>query len=297
MQLSQLRYVVQVSKCGSFSEAAKELFISQPSLSQQIIKLEKEFGVKLFERRSNSIVLTEAGRDFVRGAEAVVYAIDNIEADMKKYRQQDKTQLRLGILRGQPRHSTVQKLMEYRHRHPNIKVILVPRAAQVLQEQLLSGELDCSFLPYQKELEQIGRLCLRRLPLRFYVVVPKGHMLYGQDLIYFEDLNGQRLLMPAAQTYTFSAVLQVLSETQIFPELILQEDDNCAEDDKVLRFISENEACPDLGFEVRTIPLEPFPLHPMCVAACSEQMHNTAIRELFAHFAELENCDTLCHNW
>ena len=61
MQLHQLRYIVKVSELGKFSLAAKELFVTQPTLSQQIINLEKGIGVKLFVRQSKNVQLTPAG--------------------------------------------------------------------------------------------------------------------------------------------------------------------------------------------------------------------------------------------
>ena len=64
MQIHQLRYALKVAEKKSFSAAAKELFIAQPSLSQQILKLEQELGIPLFVRHSKSVSLTEAGEYF-----------------------------------------------------------------------------------------------------------------------------------------------------------------------------------------------------------------------------------------
>ena len=60
MELHQLKYFIAVVETGSFSKAAKRCFVAQPSLSQQIIKLEKEIGQKLFDRLGKNVVLTEA---------------------------------------------------------------------------------------------------------------------------------------------------------------------------------------------------------------------------------------------
>ena len=71
MQFNQLRYVLEAADKKSFSAAAKSLFVSQPSLSQQIMNLEKELGIPLFIRHSKSVSLTEAGEYFVQSARAV----------------------------------------------------------------------------------------------------------------------------------------------------------------------------------------------------------------------------------
>ena len=65
MELHHLRYVVKLAKCLHFSKAAAELNITQPSLSQQILLIERELGVRLFERKSRSVELTAAGEEFI----------------------------------------------------------------------------------------------------------------------------------------------------------------------------------------------------------------------------------------
>ena len=72
MQFHQLRYVLEVANEKSISAAAKKLYLSQPSLSQQIINLEKELGIPLFVRHSKSVTLTDAGEQFVQSAKRIL---------------------------------------------------------------------------------------------------------------------------------------------------------------------------------------------------------------------------------
>ena len=76
MTLQQLRYVITVAKKGSISEAAKELFISQPSLSNAIKELEKEMQIVIFSRTNKGIVVSEEGREFLGYARQVVEQAD-----------------------------------------------------------------------------------------------------------------------------------------------------------------------------------------------------------------------------
>ena len=71
MQIHQLRYVLAVAENKSFSAAAKKLFLAQPSLSQQIINLEKELGIALFVRHPKSVTLTDAGEQFLKSARRI----------------------------------------------------------------------------------------------------------------------------------------------------------------------------------------------------------------------------------
>ena len=72
MQFHQLRYVLEVANEKSISAAAKKLYLSQPSLSQQIINLEKELGISIFVRQSKSVTLTDAGEQFVKSAKRIL---------------------------------------------------------------------------------------------------------------------------------------------------------------------------------------------------------------------------------
>jgi LysR family hydrogen peroxide-inducible transcriptional activator len=84
MELYQLRYFLAVAETGNFTKAAARSFISQPSLSQQILNLEEEFGQKLFHRMGRKAVLTEAGKTLVEGARRIQIDVDQTLQDLKE---------------------------------------------------------------------------------------------------------------------------------------------------------------------------------------------------------------------
>ena len=98
MQFQQLLYVLEAAKTGSFSNAAKNLYVSQPSLSQQIISLEKELGMSLFIRHSRSVSLTDAGRQFVVSAARIVNEYEQVSSLMNDYSFQKTGTVRIGLL-------------------------------------------------------------------------------------------------------------------------------------------------------------------------------------------------------
>lgn len=83
MELYQLRYFLAVAETGNFTKAAQRSFISQPSLSQQILNLEEEFGQQLFHRLGRKAVLTEAGKTLVEGARRILTEADHTLAELK----------------------------------------------------------------------------------------------------------------------------------------------------------------------------------------------------------------------
>ena len=78
MQIQQLRYFIEIARTGSMSAAAKNLFIAQPSLSQQISKLEKELGIPLFIRHSKFVSLSDAGEQFLLHAQRIVGEVEQL---------------------------------------------------------------------------------------------------------------------------------------------------------------------------------------------------------------------------
>ncbi len=91
MELRQLQYAIQIAAERNFSRAAEKLHIAQPSLSQQLAKLEKEIGVLLFQRNTSSVELTHAGEKFIEQAQKIIDAVDLLRQEMS-----DISQLRGG---------------------------------------------------------------------------------------------------------------------------------------------------------------------------------------------------------
>lgn len=90
MNLQQLKYVVAVANNGSFREAAKKMYITQPSLSNGIKELETEIGLTLFTRTNKGAYLTEEGKDFLEHAEKILFQMDHLETRYQKKEQQER---------------------------------------------------------------------------------------------------------------------------------------------------------------------------------------------------------------
>ena len=84
MEIYQLRYFLAVAETGNFTKAAQRAFVSQPSLSQQILNLEEEFGQKLFHRLGRKVVLTESGKILLEGARQIIGEVDQTLQDLKE---------------------------------------------------------------------------------------------------------------------------------------------------------------------------------------------------------------------
>ncbi|XCP86928.1 LysR family transcriptional regulator [Roseburia hominis] len=139
---ANMRYVYEVYKAGSFSKAAKSLYISQPALSATIKKVEKKVGMQLFERSTSPIQLTECGRRYIKTAEKIM----DLEEDFACY-VGNLNELRTGHLAVGGTYlfsafilpTAIQKFQET---FPNVKLSLFEGSTPTLEQKLFSGELD-----------------------------------------------------------------------------------------------------------------------------------------------------------
>lgn len=142
MELRQLRYLCAVVDEGSFTAAAAACSIAQPSLSQQILNLEEEFGQPLLIRHPRRVELTEAGRAAVQRARLILAESDSLRADMEKRSLLVEGSVHVGVIPTVAPYLLPQPIRRFHHRYPGVKIhVREGRTSRVLQE-LVSGRID-----------------------------------------------------------------------------------------------------------------------------------------------------------
>ena len=142
MNSRQLQYAVLLSQVESFSLAAEQLNITQPALSKQILALEKELGVQLFDRGGKSVVLTPAGVDFIRQAKHLLQQEKNILRSMAFYRDGEADTLTIGISPFRSLYLVDPMVKKLKERFPLVQVRLREAASEVLRKEATEGEYD-----------------------------------------------------------------------------------------------------------------------------------------------------------
>src|SRR5260370_17172981 len=142
MELHQLRYFCAVAETGSFSRAAEQTHVSQPSLSQQIRKLEDELGARLFDRLGRAVRLTELGRTFLPRARSVLRELEAARSDVVERKTSISGPLSVGVIPTVAPYLLPPILAAFTRKYPLARVSVVEEITPRLLERLRAETLD-----------------------------------------------------------------------------------------------------------------------------------------------------------
>ncbi len=197
MELNQLRYFVKLSEVQNFSKAAEELYITQPTLSQQIKRLETELGIELFTRSTRSVALTESGKQCYEHAKAALDHLDLFVSTAQEIQRQSEEHITVGILAVLPHWDISVALEEFAEEYPQINCSLEFDWSKALVEQLLDKKLD---LIIGKVFWDRGDPKYQKLNVStiddglLYVLVGKNHRLAKERAVKLEELSKEKIL-------------------------------------------------------------------------------------------------------
>jgi DNA-binding transcriptional LysR family regulator len=146
MEIQQLKYFLEVAEKGNFTAASAELSISQSSLSKHIKALEEELGVKLLDRNTRSVKLTEAGSEFKEYAFRTVEAYREIMFRMDEYRDKNKKTLAIGTIPVMSQYGITSLIAAFMKQHKDIDVDIVEGRGHEVLELLDSMKVDLAFI-------------------------------------------------------------------------------------------------------------------------------------------------------
>ncbi|MBQ6292336.1 MAG: LysR family transcriptional regulator [Lachnospiraceae bacterium] len=186
MTFKQLEYVLEIARQGSFSVAARKLFISQPALSRSVREVENEFNIVLFDRNLSPVMLTPAGQVFVQRGQMILDALAELKQELGKLDDSAK-ELVVGVSDSGALLMR-QILPEYRMQHPNVKLSLIERELFMSERMLEVGKLDLLF-----SLRPSFNMPFRTYPLwkdDFMVALPRTHAISRRQLEETPDILG-----------------------------------------------------------------------------------------------------------
>ena len=210
MTLTELRYIVAVARERHFGRAAEACFVSQPTLSVSIKKLEEELDVRIFERGSSEVSVTPLGQEIVRQAQAVIEQALQIKEIAKRGKDPLAGPLRLGVIYTIGPYLLPDLVKQAIARTPQMPLVLQENFTAKLLEMLRTGELDCAIMAEPFPDAGLASAALYDEP--FMVALPRTHPLTARESIGAEELKSETMLLLGTGHCFRDHVLEVCPE-------------------------------------------------------------------------------------
>ena len=257
MELHQLRYFLAVARTKNFSRAAEQCHVAQPSLSQQIMKLEDELGERLFERTKREVSLTPAG-DLLRvHAERVLQEVELARDGVREFRGLVRGRVVLGVLPTVAPYFLPQRLRAFSSRFPAVEVVVHEDTTDQLAAAVLAKEVDLALVSLP--VERVGLAAEEFFDEKLLVALPAGHALAKRPRLTFDDLEREAFILMKEEHCLSGQALQFCRINGFAPQVSFRS----AQIETVLAFVAK-------GWGVSVVP----------EMACTRPMRGVRFRTL-----------------
>jgi LysR family transcriptional regulator, hydrogen peroxide-inducible genes activator len=193
MEIHQLRYFCAAARTGNFTRAAEQEHVAQPSLSQQILKLEDELGVPLFDRLGRKVRLTHSGEAFLLRAQRILHDLAEAKTEIQDMAGGHKGSLTLGAIPTIAPYFLPDRLAQFAKQHPMIEVNVIEETTAVLLNHLHEGKIDLAVVALPVAGDELTCRELDREPL--YVVLHETHPLATKRSIVLREIEQEPFLL------------------------------------------------------------------------------------------------------
>lgn len=217
MELHQLRYVVAIARTGNFSRAAEQCHVSQPSLSQQVQKLEDELGERLFDRLKRQARLTPAGERFLQRAARILDEVDAAQREALQMRALEHGTLSIGVLPTIAPYVLAPVVTKFRDKFPGVKLVIHEDTTARLMQIVAACEADFAIvsLPIDDTRFATRELFTEELLL----ALPPHHRLTRQRRITSEDLEAETFILMKEGHCLGDQVLRFCNQRDFQPQI------------------------------------------------------------------------------
>jgi len=214
-----LRYFVAVADEGSFSRAAAKVRVAQPSLSQQIRKLEAEVGQPLFDRLPRSVVITEAGRCLLEYARQILASIGDARRCVDELKGKIAGDVAVGAIPTIAPYVLPELVVTFQKHYPDVTLHIVEDVTAGIARRIEAGELDVALASTCQKSPTLRIERLGNEPL--LALVPEEYPLVKQTVVTFDDLKSQRFLLLHEMHCLSQQVNHLLESRRLHPEIAL----------------------------------------------------------------------------
>ncbi len=217
MDLRQIQYFVKVAECGSFSEAARQLFVSQPALSVAMQKLEEELGIKLLAYQSKRVRLTPEGRQFFAKATALIMAYDDLSVSAQRLMREVTGQVTIAAPLRLCSLYLSGVIAEFCRSYPSVDVHTINRGAHIVQQSLLAEECDMALAVAPLMEGVFTSSLIERSSL--VLVVPQTHRLAGRESVTIPELRDEVFVSLGENHTQYHRLLQAAAASGYVPRI------------------------------------------------------------------------------
>ncbi len=193
MNLRDLNYLVTLSETQHFGQAAERCFVSQPTLSMQLKKLEQELGIALIERTTKPVLLTHAGKQVVSKAKQILQLANEIKQTSKLAQDPFSATLQLSLIPTIGPYLLPKILAPIKKQLPKLQLMLHEEKTNDALVKLYNGELDAAIMAKPIDTTNLQTRLLYKEP--FLIALPKGHPLSKKSQLSLKDIDSEQLLL------------------------------------------------------------------------------------------------------
>lgn len=222
MDIRQLEYFHAAAIFNSLTKAAQHLYVSQPTLSVAIQKLEHEIGIVLFDRSQKQFVLTTEGKIFFENIADILSRLQDTIGEMNEYKQLQKGHIKIGIPPMIGSFIFPKVLAEFKQKYPYLQLNIFEDASFGLRQSLEKGELDVGIVNLMTPSNLLATRPLARQ--NFLVCLPKNHRLAKKKKIELGQLKYEQFILFKEGAYNRTLIIQECHKHDFAPHVLLSTD-------------------------------------------------------------------------
>jgi DNA-binding transcriptional LysR family regulator len=218
MELRQLEYFESACRLKSFTKAATEHCVSQPSITVAIRKLEEELGISLFQRSQQKITITHEGDLFLKSVKKVLSHLEDAIQEMNDLRPDSNNLLNLGIppILGSWMYSLI--LSDYSKKHPNVKLSIRELGTHNIIQHLIKEEIELGFVVFEDPISMFEMLPVSQGEL--FLLIPQDHPLSSYERVPFDRLRDEEFIMFPKSTFIYQKVMEECQRHHFSPAIL-----------------------------------------------------------------------------
>jgi DNA-binding transcriptional LysR family regulator len=226
MDLRQLRYLVALGEERSFTRAAQREHIAQPSLSQQIRRLEDEVGLPLVERTTRSLRITDAGRLLLSRARRILAELEAAEAELQSLRGVQAGNVSVGAMHSMGPVDLSLALALFHDRYPHVGLSVREQSSEELADMLRGDVLDVAFLSVTERIQSEGLGLQRLIEEELVVMVPGDHHLASRQAVTIGELADEPFISYREGARLHELLMSAAGEASFQPKVMLESNEN-----------------------------------------------------------------------